>query len=158
MLKISLSRSRATTAATWTAATSTDYGAIMGIFASPYENSYAASGTLDSATFDTGVSGGAQLNSFIWQGSTPSNSAVDFQFAVSNSSKGPWKFEGYDGTSNTYFSGPFGSPISLISSTTSQGYELFSGYRYFRYRVILFANSTYTYTPTVNSISVNWSP
>ncbi len=147
-----------TTAATWTSVASTSYGAIMGIFTSPYTNGYSASGTLDSATFDTGIASGTQLNSFTWQGSTPSNSAVDFQFAVSNSSNGPWNFEGYDGTANTYFSGAAGFPISLVSNTTAQGYELFSGYRYFRYRVFLFSDSTYSYTPTVSGVTVNWSP
>ncbi len=145
-----------TTAATWTSATATSYAAIMGVFRSPYSPGFAASGTLDSVTFDTGISGGAQLNSFIWQGNTPSNSSVDFQFAVSNSSIGPWNFEGPDGTANTYFSGTPGTPIDFVS--TNSGYGLFNGYRYFRYRVSLFSNSTFMYTPTVSQVTVNWSP
>lgn len=158
-----------TTAATWTAATSTDYAAIMGIFQSPFSSGYAASGTLDSATFDTGVASGTQLNSFVWQGSTPCSSggsptcsSVDFQFAVSNSSSGPWNFEGPDGTSHSYFCGSASTSIPLVSTNCSGGgtggYNLFSGYRYFRYQVILFADSSDAYTPTVSSVSVNWSP
>jgi hypothetical protein len=150
------STSQLTTAATWTAATSTGYAAAMAIFHSPYQQVYVASGTLDSATFDTGVASGTQLNSFIWQGSTPSNSSVKFQFAVSNSSSGPWNFEGPDGTASTYFSGTAGTPIGLLSS--SNGYTLFNGYRYFRYRATLFADSGYVYTPTITQVSVNWSP
>ncbi len=150
------SSSLLTTAATWTSATSTSYAAIMGIFHSPYRYGYVASGTLDSATFDTGVAGGAQLNSLIWQGSAPGNSSVAFQLAVSNSSSGPWNFEGPDGTANTDFTGLAGSPVTLVS--TSNGYTLFNGYRYFRYRAILYSDTAYTYTPTVTQVVVNWSP
>jgi hypothetical protein len=107
-------------------------------------------------TFNTGDTSGAQLNSFIWQGSTPSNSSVRFQFAVSNASRGPWNFEGPDGTINTYFSGNAGVPVSFLS--TAQGYALFNGYQYFRYRVTLFADLADLYTPTVTQVSVNWSP
>jgi hypothetical protein len=150
------SSSLLTIAATWTSATSTSYADILGIFRSPYLVGYAATGTLDSATFDTKVSGGVQINSFTWQGATPSNSSVKFQFAVSNASSGPWNFEGPDGTANTYFSGNAGVPINVLS--TSNGYVLFNGYRYFRYRVTLFADSGFAFTPTVSQVVVNWSP
>lgn len=150
------SSSQLTTAATWTSVASTSYTAMMGIFHSPHQSAYVASGTLDSATFDTQVASGTQLNSFIWEGSAPSNSSVKFQFAVSNSSSGPWNFEGPDGTINTYFSGGAGTPISLLS--TNNGYTLFNDYRYFRYRTTLFADSADVYTPTVTQVSVNWSP
>ena len=146
--------------ANWTAATGTSYAAIMGIFRSPYVLGYDASGTLDSATFDTGAASGAQLNSVVWQGAQPAGTSVKFQFAVSNASSGPWNFVGPDGTANTTFpysgsSNP-GTTINLYS--TSNGYGLFSGYRYFRYRVMLFADNTNTYSPTVTGVSVNWSP
>lgn len=145
-----------TAAAAWTSAASTSYTGILGVFHSPISANYNTTGTLDSATFDTGVSSGVQLNSLIWQGSAGNGTAVDFQFAVSNSSSGPWSFGGPDGTSGTYFSGNPGTTISLVS--TSNGYALFSGYRYYRYRVTLFADPADIYTPTVNSIAVNWSP
>ena len=38
------------------------------------------------------------------------------------------------------------------------GYGLFTGARYFRYRVILFSDPTFVYTPTVNQVTVIWSP
>jgi len=143
-------------AATWTSVASTSYAAIVGIFNAPYLPGYQASGTLDSATFDTGVSG-AQLNSFLWKGTLPAGTGADFQFAVSNASSGPWTtFKGPDGTSNTYFSGNPGTSINLLSS--SNGYSLFGGYRYFRYRVILFSDSNFLFTPTVTGVAVNWSP
>ena len=48
-------------AATWTTYASGTYAAILGIFHSPYLPGY-SQGTLDSATFDTGVASGSQLN------------------------------------------------------------------------------------------------
>jgi len=150
-----------TAAANWTAAMGTSYAAIMGIFRSPYAQGYAASGTLDSATFDTGVVSGAQLNSLVFQGSVPAGTAVKFQLAVSNSSNpGSWNFIGPDGTPYSYFpsSGGTATPGIPVGLATSGGYNALSGYRYFRYRVVLFADNTNTYSPTVTGVSVNWSP
>jgi hypothetical protein len=111
----------------------------------------AATGTLDSETFDTGVSSGAQLNSVTWEGSAPSSTAVGFQFAVSSSSSpGSWSFAGPDGTSATTYTGVAGVPIPLTDYPVLQG-------RYFRYRVILSTNPLGTATPRVTGIQVNWS-
>jgi len=149
-----------TTAATWSAAAATSYAAILGIFRSPYLEGYEPSGYVDSVTFDTKDSNGAQLNSYIWQGTVPSNSAVKFQFAGSNSPAGPWNYVGPNGV-GSYFPGPgqsgnAGASVSLLSTTN--GYALFTGYRYYRYRVTLFSDSEYTYTPTVSGVTLNWSP
>jgi sugar lactone lactonase YvrE len=108
-------------------------------------------GMLDSETFDTGVSTGAQINSIIWQGSAPASTTVGFQFAVSSSSSGPWTFAGPDGTSGTTYTGIAGLPITLTNYSSLAG-------RYFRYRVILRTNPTGTATPQVQGISVSWSP
>ena len=108
-------------------------------------------GTLDSQTFDTGVASGAQLNSIMWKGNEPAGTSVGFQIAASNSSSGPWNFIGPDGTSATTYIGISGSPISLGN------YSLLNG-RYFRYRVILTANTGQTATPQVTGVVVNWSP
>jgi len=107
--------------------------------------------TLDSATFDTGVSGGAQINSVLWQGNQPAGTAVRFQFAISNASSGPWAYVGSDGTTNSYYE---------VSPSTSKNvdYLLHSGKRYFRYRVILVSNLSQTLSPRVDDIFVNWSP
>ena len=78
-------------------------------------------------------------------------------FAVSNSSSGPWSYVGSDGTSNTYVT-PTGPNVSKNLVSTSNGYALFSGYRYFRYRVYLGASSGNTQSPIVNDVVVNWSP
>jgi hypothetical protein len=108
-------------------------------------------GTLDSQTFDTGVTSGAQLNSITWKGNVPSGTSVGFQIAVSNSASGPWNFIGPDGTSATTYTNISGSPISLGNYSSLDG-------RYFRYRVILTTNTGQTATPQVTSVIVNWSP
>jgi hypothetical protein len=113
-----------------------------------------SNGTLDSVTFDTGVASGTQLNSVLWQGNAPGLSSVGFQIAVSNSAFGPWNFLGVDGSPSGYFIGSPNTTISLLA--TNGGYSLFSGYRYFRYRITLFPNSGSS--PTVSQAIVNWSP
>ena len=109
------------------------------------------SSTLDSATFDTGVTNGAQLNSALWQGSQPAGTTVGFQFAASNSSSGPWSFLGSDGTANSYYT---------VNVNTSQklSYSDFNNYRYFRYRVKLTSDQTQRLTPIVGKVIVNYSP
>jgi type II secretory pathway pseudopilin PulG len=119
---------------------------------------YVATSTLDSATFDTRSPLGAQLNSVTWYGSALNSTAVGLQLAVSTSSSGPWTFEGPSGDGTTYFTGIAGSSIPLVSNIGGAGYAMFSGYRYFRYRVLLFSDSTHTHTPTVTGVNVNWSP
>ena len=145
-----------TVPATWTSNVTTTYAAAIAVFRSQYLYGYASSGTLDSATFDTGITSGAQLNSFTWRGDQSNGTAVKFQFAVSNSAGGPWSFLGPSGDGTTYFSGNPGTVIDLLS--TNNGYDIFAGYRYFRYRTVLFSDPTESYTPTVNQIVVNWSP
>lgn len=108
-------------------------------------------GSVDSSTFDTGVVGGAALNSVLWHGSQPAGTSVRFQFAVSNVSGGPWNFVGPDGTSNTYYAGGPSLSIKLES-------QIFSNYRYFRYRVILVSNQAQSLSPRVDDVIVNWSP
>jgi hypothetical protein len=109
-------------------------------------------GWLDSSPFDTGVTGGAQLNSVMWRGSLPAGTRVDFQFAVSNSSSGPWTFMGTDGTVNTYFTAAVDTPVSLSP------YSLFANKRYFRYRIWMTSNQAQTLFPRVDDVIVNWSP
>ena len=107
-------------------------------------------GTLDSETFDTGVTSGAQINSVTWQGTEPASTTVGFQFAVSASSTGPWTFTGPDGTSATEYTGLPGAPITLTNYPSLKA-------RYFRYRILLNTNATGSATPRVTGVSVNWS-
>lgn len=111
-------------------------------------------GYLDSSTFDTGVSGGAQINSVSWQGSMPApadGSFVAFQFAVSNSSGGSWNYQGPDGTANTYYMTYAANSPYIVS------YTLHNNMRYFRYRITLVSNQPQTFSPRVDNVSVNWS-
>ncbi len=109
------------------------------------------SGYVDSSTYDTGVTGGAQINSIIWRGNQPAGTSVKFQLAGSNSSSGPWSFSGPDGTVNTYYSAGSGTPIPT-------DYVLYNNKRYFRYRMTLVSNQAQTASPQVDEVIVNWSP
>ena len=121
--------------------------------------SSASVNTLDASTFDTGDALGAQFNSIAWQGTQLTGSTVQFQFAASNASSGPWNFMGTDGTANTYYTptGPV-SPVSL-------NYAAFSGSRYFRYRVAItsatssasFSNG-YTYSRAITASTTLVAP
>ncbi len=110
--------------------------------------------SLDSSTFDTGIPGGAQLNSVLWQGYLPEGgAAVHFQFSASNSSVGPWNFTGPDGTENSDY-----GPVSANTSFSFTNYALYNNKRYFRYRVVLISDAAQHLTPRVDDIVVNWSP
>ena len=107
-------------------------------------------GTLDSATFDTGTGvWGAALNTITWNGTLPGNAIIGFQIGTSSSPTGPWAYYGPNGDSNKYYAydQPPGMPYALPFGLTG---------RYFRYRVFL--ESSGSDLPTVNSISINWSP
>ncbi len=108
--------------------------------------------TLESSTYDTGVSSGTQLNSVLWQGNLPVGTAVKFQFAVSNVSSGPWTFSGTDGTSVTYY-----NPAAPDSSL-KLNYSLYNNMRYFRYKAFLLSNASSSLSPRVDDIVVSWSP
>jgi hypothetical protein len=107
---------------------------------------------LDSTPYDTGVSGGAQLNSILWQGSLPAGTNVYFQFASSNSANGPWNFVGPDGTANTFY-GP-----TTPGTSYKVDYTLHNNKRYFEYRVTLYSDAYLFNAPRVDEINVNWSP
>jgi hypothetical protein len=108
-------------------------------------------GTLESTTFDTGISSGVQLNSFFWQGARPAGTSAYFQFAGSNASSGPWSYKGDDGTSNSWY-----SPAPDTSSRLR--FSDFTNVRYFRYKVRLITNQGQTETPRVDDVILNWSP
>ncbi|MEK7187570.1 MAG: hypothetical protein AAB691_01825 [Patescibacteria group bacterium] len=108
-------------------------------------------GWLESATYDTGVSGGAQVNSILWHGVT-NGGEVKFQMAFSSNSVGPWDFSG-----NTL------DPISSTSLavqpnvTLPVDYTLGQNQQYFRYRIFLYSDPARTVTPRVDDVIVNWS-
>lgn len=112
-------------------------------------------GTLDSTTFDTGVSGGAQINSILWRGDAPANTAVEFQLAVSSSSVGPWVFQGPSGSSSYY---PWPDTTLTADQSIPVDFTLHNNARYFRYRIILVSNPISSAAPRVDEVIINWSP
>lgn len=112
------------------------------------------SGYLDSSIYDTGVTGGAQINSIMWKGDLPTNTSVRFKIASSNSQSGPWNFVGPNGsTADNDFYGPV-----LPNSPYQVNYILHANHRYFRYRVILISDQAQQASPKIDDIIVNWSP
>jgi len=109
-------------------------------------------GWLESKTFDTNVSGGAQLNSIVWKGTLPQGTAVRFQLATSNNSAGPWSYIGPDGTSNTYYESISANKSIIIN------YTLHNNQRYFRYKIYLYSDLSKSFTPQVDDVIINWSP
>lgn len=112
------------------------------------------SGYLDSSIYDTGVSGGAQINYILWKGNLPSGTEVRFKLASSNSSSGPWNFIGPNGlTDDSDYYGPVPP-----NSSYKINYILHSNHRYFRYRIILVSDQAQKNSPRVDDIIINWSP
>ena len=120
--------------------------------------------SLTSSILDTGVTGGAGFNSFLWQGSLGTNGSVKLMFAFSNSSSGPWTYYGCTTASQSlcflypdYWTDN-DSNVTSFNPNTSYPFpfsSIFQNKRYFRYKVILSTSGT---TPQVNDIIINWSP
>ncbi len=131
------------------------------------------SGSLESTTFDTGLSGGVALNSIMWLGTAGVGgiSVVKFQVATANCSNGAtnppsctsqsgWggsktsgdgAFVGPDGTSAAYYQ-PSGPGVPTAVSALYHNNK-----RYFRYRLFIEKDAAAT-TPVVKDVIVNWSP
>lgn len=119
-------------------------------------------GYLESAVFDTVAEGGVVLNSITWHGELPSGTSVDFQVAVSDSSEGPWNFEGPTDNSDYYGApcatgikggvgdAPSGEPICVNPEKTKDK-------RYLRYRVRMQSNLLQDETPRIDDVILNWS-
>lgn len=109
-------------------------------------------GWLESTTFDTGMAKGVQFNSFIWKGDLPAETEVRFQFAMSNSSSGPWNYMGPDGSPASFYV-PAANVSTRFVPTTN-----YTNYRYFRYKIFVESDTAQTATPRVDDVIVNWSP
>lgn len=118
-------------------------------------------GYLISPIIDTQKTGGVILQSIIWQGTQPAGTSVDFQIAVSNSTSGPWTYEGPGGSTTDYYgqecpligvSDPAAGPGKAICVDKN----LTAGYRYVRYKVRLQSNTTQNQTPKVEDVILNW--
>ncbi len=122
---------------------------------------YAPSGTVESSTFDTGITDGAAYNWIMWQGATlPSNTLVRLQLATSNNASGPWTYRGPDCATGTYYEPTANTPVEIGCATDAAH----KNKRYFRYKTVLCSNASSgcatsgTETPQVDDIIVNWAP
>lgn len=130
------------------------------------------SGSLESATFDTGVPGGVVLNAVMWLGTSGvgGTNIVKFQIATANctggetnsptcdtnpgwggsKTNGDGAFVGGDGTSATYYQpgGP-GEPAAVTNLYHNSK-------RYFRYKLFIEKDASST-TPVVRDVIINWS-
>jgi hypothetical protein len=115
---------------------------------------WSGSGTeasLTSSIFDTGVSGGAAINSIMWQGVKPEGTVVKFQISSSNSSGGPWSYLGPDGSDTTYYA-PSDANIPVQINLAYH-----NNHRYFKYKVFLETDIGKTQTPRIDNIIIGWS-
>jgi len=107
--------------------------------------------SLISSVFDTGLAGGAAINSIMWQGNKPSGTSVKFQMASANDSEGPWSYLGPDGSDTTYYSpSDIGIPVQI-------NLIYHNNHRYFRYKVFLETDVAKTVSPRVDNVIINWS-
>jgi len=109
---------------------------------------YAASGWLESSTFDLGLN--ATYQNIIWEPlSQPSETglnSVRFQIATANStSPSSWSYLGPDGTTGSYY--------TTIDTVISDAHD---GDRYIRYMAYMSTAST-TYTPTLSNVSFTYT-
>ncbi len=104
---------------------------------------YAASGWLESSTYDTGTSA-SNFTTITWQPtSQDAAAALKFQIA-SNNDNATWLYLGPDGTSSTYYT-VSGTSISSAHDNN----------RYVRYKAFL-STTNNKKTPVLTSISINY--
>ena len=122
----------------------------------------AATSTLTSSIFNTGIVGGVAYNSIMWKGTLGAGSTgkVRFQLAASNSSTGPWNYIGGNTCGALDWFDPLGpnTPIELKGATCVSSWN---NMQYFRYKIQMCSNDCVTAganTPTVNDVTVNWAP
>ena len=104
---------------------------------------FVTSGDLTSSVKDSNPATGNAPNwtTLSWTAATPTNTAVKFQAASSNSASGPFSFVGPDGTAATFF------------TTSGASLSQFSGKRYLKYKAYLSTTSG-SVTPTLNDVTV----
>ena len=104
---------------------------------------FAASGNLVSSRKDANPALGftPSWSTLSWTGTTPANTALQFQVAASNSAAGPFNFVGPDGTAGTFF------------TTSGASLSQFDGNRYLEYEAVL-STTDNAATPTLSDVTV----
>lgn len=107
---------------------------------------YNSDGNLTSSLKDSAPPAGSTptWSTLSWNASVPSNTAVKFQAAASNSTGGPFNFVGPDGTSASYF------------TASNASITQFNGSRYLKYRAFLSTGSTSS-TPVLSDATACFS-
>ncbi len=114
-------------------------------FTIPTGGGFAPTGDFTShatGSFDAGST--VAFNNLIWTANIPANTTLQLQIAVSGSPSGPFDYFGSDGAIGTYFSQSGQIPLNRING------------RYLRYRATFTSNGSAT--PTLNDVSINYSP
>lgn len=107
-------------------------------------NQYSASGDFTShasGSFDGG--GNVAFNNITWTANVPVNTTLRFQIAI-NTDGSTWNFFGPDGTGSSFYGTPGSIPLPFING------------RYIRYKALFTGDGTTT--PTLNDVSINYSP
>lgn len=106
-------------------------------------NGYTAAGNLVSSLKDSNPAVGFTPTwaTLSWTAATPTDTAVSFQVAASNSASGPFNFVGPDTTAGTFF------------TTSGASLSQFDGFRYLKYKAYLSTTNS-TVTPTLNDVTV----
>ncbi|MBS3903325.1 MAG: hypothetical protein KGZ30_03055 [Anaplasmataceae bacterium] len=114
--------------------------------------STSTSAWVESVTFDTEVTTGAQINSVMWKGSSgTSTTEVRFQLAVATSTNPPggWNYT-WSTTAST-------SPAVAPGVPEPVSFAAFPPRRYFRYKIWLYSDPAQTVSPRVDEVIINWS-
>jgi len=132
---------------------------------------YLSSTYIISQTFDTNAVNGAGYHSIIWKGTKPAGTNVKIQLATSDCANGKTNPPACDsgggwGSSSDYYADNgttcavtnYYTPAPGVSQKLNKCNTQFNNKRYFRYKVILEASPTRDAIPTVDDISVNWTP
>ena len=138
---------------TWTDTSGTNLNWDVGGFYFTVQgtSTYSANGTFEShasGSFDAGAP--AAFNNITWTANVPANTTLQLQAAISASPGGPWDFFGSDGGSGSFFPSSGAIPLNRIT-----GLPAGSG-RYIRYKATFTSNGSAT--PTLNDVSINYSP
>ncbi|KKR79078.1 MAG: hypothetical protein UU22_C0004G0001, partial [Parcubacteria group bacterium GW2011_GWA2_40_8] len=132
---------------------------------------YLSSTYIISQTFDTNAVNGAGYHSIIWKGTKPAGTNVKIQLATSDCANGKTNPPACDsgggwGSSSDYYADNgttcavtnYYTPAPGVSQKLNKCNTQFNNKRYFRYKVILDATPTRDAIPTVDDVSVNWTP